>query len=101
MSDGVQHGNDRSEVPLSDDQLADLHECIIGVDTIATCERNDCQNDADVIASAPCASACFAICIDCLPDHVEWYELEPAERKARRVADEVAASLNPEVDYVR
>jgi len=89
------------EVERLEAEKEDLHECIIGTDTTATCERNDCQNDADVIASAPCASVCFAICVDCLPDHVEWYETEPAEREARRVADEVAASLNPEVDYVR
>ena len=52
LSDRCASDTDRSEARLSDDQLADLHECIIGVDTVATCERNDCQNDAAVIASA-------------------------------------------------
>lgn len=100
-SDGQSQADVGTVVDLSGDALEDLHECIIGTDTTATCQQDDCTNDAIVIASAPCAAVCFAVCADCLPDHVEWYEREPAEREARRIAREVEASINPEVEYVR
>lgn len=98
MSDGSSVGDVSN---LSDQELLDLHECILSVCTTGTCERNDCQEDADVIASAPCSDRAFNVCAGCLPDHVEWFETEPAEREAQTVAREVAASLNPEVEYVR
>jgi hypothetical protein len=35
-----------------------------------------------------------------LPKHVHWYEIQPEEDRAHTVEKEIAASLDPEVDYV-
>ena len=84
------------------DELVDLHECILSTDVGGRqCEKGDCENDALVMGSAPCHPICIPICDDCLPEHVRWYEIQPEEHRAQRVEGEIAASLNPEVDYVR
>lgn len=87
---------------LSAEELVDLHACILSTRTNGReCKSRECENDAIVMASVPCHHVCIPICLGCIPDHVRWYEMEPERRRADSVAHEVAASLNPEVDYVR
>jgi len=99
-SDGTERK--RSGRTLDDDELVDLHECILSTDVCGLqCEKSDCENDALVMASAPCHHVCFAVCRDCLPNHVRWYEIQPEEYRARKVEEQIAVSVNPEVSYVR
>lgn len=84
------------------DELVGLHECILSTDVRGReCETSDCENDGLVMASVPCHHICIPVCDDCPPEHVRWYELQPEEYRAQTVKEEIAASLNPEVDYVR
>jgi len=92
----------RSGHTPDNDQLVDLHECIISTDVRGgQCEKIDCENEALVMASVPCHHICIPVCRDCLPEHARWYEIHPEEYRAQTVADKIAASLNPEVDYVQ
>jgi len=85
-----------------EDELVDLHECILSTDVRGRqCEWSDCENDALVMASVPCHHTCIPVCEDCLPEHVRSYEIQPGRYRAQTVAEEIAASLNPEVNYVR
>jgi len=82
--------------------MVDLHECILSTDVRGRqCESSDCENDALVMASVPCYHTCIPVCEDCLPEQVRWYEIQPEEYRAQTTAEEIAASLNPEVNYVR
>jgi hypothetical protein len=85
-----------------EDELVDLHECILSTDVRGRrCEKRGCGNDALVMASVPRHPTCTPVCSDCLPEHVHWYEIQPEEYRAHTVEKDIAASLNPEVDYVR
>jgi len=95
-------GRKRNGRTPDEDELVDLHECILSTDARGRrCERSSCENDALVMASVPCHHIYIPVCEDCLPEHVRWYEIEPEEHRAGMVEEEIAASLNPEVDYVR
>ena len=98
----VDAGRERNGRTPDEDELVDLHECILSTDVRGRqCERGDCKNNALVMASAPRHSVCFPVCDGCLPEHVRWYEIQPEEHRAQMVEEEIAASLNPGVDYVR
>lgn len=85
-----------------EDELVGLHECILSADVPGSqCKKGDCENDALVMASVPCHHICIPVCSNCLPGHVYWYEIQPEENRAKMSEEEIAASLNPEVDYVR
>ena len=104
MTDGQSQGatqrTRRGRTP-GDDELVNLHECILSTDVHGRqCEKRGCENDALVIASIPRHHACTPVCRECLPAHVHWYEIQPEEYRARIEERDIAASLDPEVDYV-
>ena len=87
---------------LTDDQLVNLHECILSTDVCGrSCENRECENDALVMVSRPRHHTCIPVCGDCLPDHVKRYEMAPAEYSAGIVKRQIVASLNPAMEYVR
>lgn len=103
MTDTSTSGTERTRRGRTpdEDELVDLHQCILSTDVRGRqCEKRDCQNDALVMASVSRHHVCTPVCSDCLPKHVHWYEIQPEEDRAHTVEKEIAASLDPEVDYV-
>lgn len=88
------------QTPLTEDELTDLHECIVGTNVPKDSDCFMSGNEGQIKVSCPVNQRTVAVSLDSLPEYVRYYELVPAQREAQEIANEIAHTIDPDLNDV-